>query len=352
MQHLTGLLNLHWDARHGRIYLEIPHPGRELLYVDSLPYGAGSTDLGLDRGQLSESRIVRFERFGSKLMLIQVNDRFRASSADSDERLAVRQSFPESVLAGFKLEAEDPDGTGREPALLVDATEFFERDAHGVGESLAERQKETYKLDPLRSSVVPGAMRAFPKNVEVESLLTFTTETAAPGGFVRDVAPDAHALSIRERQSFIELPGPGFSPRRFDPRAGYFPASHRDYTAALGVPLDQSFILRHRLVKRDPSCLDACEALQPIQYYVDQGAPEPIRGALVEGARWWDQAFQAAGWAPGTFRVDLLPEGADPMDLRFNIIQWVHRFTRGWSYGYAIADPRTGEIIKGNVTLG
>ncbi len=352
MQHLTGLLNLHWDARHGRIYLEIPHPGRELLYVDSLPYGAGSTDLGLDRGQLSESRIVRFERFGSKLMLIQVNDRFRASSADSDERLAVRQSFPESVLAGFKLEAEDPDGTGREPALLVDATEFFERDAHGVGESLAERQKETYKLDPLRSSVVPGAMRAFPKNVEVESLLTFTTETAAPGGFVRDVAPDAHALSIRERQSFIELPGPGFSPRRFDPRAGYFPASHRDYTAALGVPLDQSFILRHRLVKRDPSCLDACEALQPIQYYVDRGAPEPIRGALVEGARWWDQAFQAAGWAPGTFRVDLLPEGADPMDLRFNIIQWVHRFTRGWSYGYAIADPRTGEIIKGNVTLG
>jgi hypothetical protein len=73
---------------------------------------------------------------------------------------------------------------------------------------------------------------------------------------------------------------------------------------------------------------------------------------LVEGARWWDQAFQAAGWAPGTFRVDVLPEGADAMDARYNIIQWVHRFTRGWSYGHPVADPRTGEIIKGNVTLG
>jgi hypothetical protein len=352
MQHFAGLLTLYWDARRGRVYLEIPHPGSELLYIASLPYGAGSTDLGLDRGQLSESKIVRFERFGSKVMLVQVNDRFRASSTDSDERLAVRQSFPESVLAGFKLEAEEPGGSGRDSALLVDATDFFERDAHGIAESLAQRQKDGYKLDPLRSSVVPGAMRAFPRNVEVESLLTFTTDLPAAGGFVRDVAPDAHALSVRERQSFVELPGPGFSPRRFDPRAGFFPVSYRDYSAALGAPLDQRFILRHRLVKRDPACQEACEAQQPIQYYVDRGAPEPIRSALVEGARWWDRAFQSAGWAPGTFRVDLLPEGADPMDLRYNIIQWVHRYTRGWSYGYAIADPRTGEIIKGNVTLG
>ena len=152
--------------------------------------------------------------------------------------------------------------------------------------------------------------------------------------------------------SFLELPGPGFAPRRFDARGGYIALEYRDYAAPLGAPLAQQFIVRHRLQKKDPGCSALCEAQKPIQYYVDRGAPEPMRGALVEGARWWDQAFQAAGWAPGTFRVDVLPEGADPMDARYNMIQWVHRFTRGWSYGNPVADPRTGEIIKGNVTLG
>jgi hypothetical protein len=169
---------------------------------------------------------------------------------------------------------------------------------------------------------------------------------------VADVTPDPHALTIREHQSFLELPGPGFTPRQFDPRAGYFPEMYRDYSAPLSGPLDQKYIIRHRLIKKDPNCKQACEAVQPIHYYVDRGAPEPIRSALVEGARWWDQAFQAAGWAKGTFLVDPLPADADPMDVRYNIIQWVHRYTRGWSYGAAVADPRTGEILKGNVTLG
>jgi hypothetical protein len=159
-------------------------------------------------------------------------------------------------------------------------------------------------------------------------------------------------MTVHEHQSFLEAPPPGFTPRRFSPRAGYFPMRYRDYDTPLGEPLDQQFIIRHRLVKKDPICTRACIAVTPIQYYMDRGAPPLIREALVEGARWWDQAFQAAGWAPGTFRADLLPADADPMDVRYNMIQWVHRYTRGWSYGEAIADPRTGEIIKGNVTLG
>ncbi len=192
----------------------------------------------------------------------------------------------------------------------------------------------------------------FPKNTEVEAILTFASDAPLRGSFVADVTPDAHALTLREHQSFLELPPPGYSPRRFDPRAGYFPFAYLDYAAPLGGSVEQRFIVRHRLIKQDPSCTQACVPLKPIQYYVDRGAPEPIREALVEGARWWDQAFQAAGWAAGTFRVDVLPQGADPMDARYNIIQWVHRLTRGWSYGHPVADPRTGEIIKGNVTLG
>jgi hypothetical protein len=281
--------------------------------------------------------------------LVRPNEHFRSSARDPAEQLAVRQSFPESILGAFTVAAENSAG-GRPEAVLVDATDFFLRDVHGVSEALGKQG--AYKLDAARSAIAIDATKVFPKNTEVEAILTFASDAPQRGSFVGDVTPDAHALTLREHQSFLELPAPGYAPRRYDPRAGYFQFGYRDYAAPLGAPLDQRFIVRHRLIKQDTGCTLACLPVKPIQYYVDRGAPEPIRSALVEGARWWDQAFQAAGWAPGTFRVDVLPEGADPMDARYNIIQWVHRFTRGWSYGHPVADPRTGEIIKGNVTLG
>ena len=349
---MPGLLSLDWDAREGKLYMEVPirddNKSADLLYFHSLPYGVGSNDLGLDRGQISPGVVVKFQRVGPKVLLIEQNESFRSSAADSSEQLAVRQSFPESVLAGFKIEAADPSG-----AVLVDATGFFLRDVHGVSETLTHQHQGEYKLDPSRSTFDLNATKAFPENTEVDAMLTFVSDTIPEqNSFVGDVAPDPHALTVHEHQSFLQLPGPGFTPRRFDPRAGYFPLTWRDYSAPLGAPLDQQFIERHRLIKQDPNCKSSCVAVQPIQYYVDNGAPEPIRSALLEGARWWDQAFQAAGWAPGTFKVDILPSSADPMDVRYNIIQWVHRYTRGWSYGETITDPRTGEIIKGNVTLG
>ncbi len=359
MKHLDGFLPLDWDAKQGKLYLEIPRFGSDgrtpdLLYVHTLPYGTGSNDLGLDRGQISPGAVVRFERIGPKVLLVETNQQFRSSSPDADEQLAVTQSFPESVLWGFKVEAESPDG-----AVLVDATDFFLHDAHYVAETIAEAQTEagrsdSYGLDASRSTIVPEDTKAFPKNIVVEAELTFTAEGPLKGQFVSDVTPDPHSLTVRERQMFVELPklDGSFKPRRFNPRAGYFDLSYRNYTAPLGDSLDEHLIVRHRLIKKDPSCVTNCEAVTPIQYYVDRGAPEPVRTALREGAGWWDEAFQAAGWAKGTFRVDLLPEGADPMDVRYNVIQWVHRYTRGWSYGEAIVDPRTGEILKGNVTLG
>jgi hypothetical protein len=352
MRHMPGLLTLHWDEKSGKLYLEIPHLDTDLLYLQSLPYGVGSNDLGLDRGQVSRARIVRFERIGPKVLLVQPNQDFRSVAGSAAEQLAVTQSFAESVLAGFKVEAEDGASGGKAAAVLVDATDFFVRDAHNVAETLARSKQDNYKLDPARSAIALDGTAAFPRNVEVEAILTFAADSIVKSHLVDDVTPDAHALTVHEHQAFVELPGPGFVPRRFDPRAGYFDLTYRDYTAPLGASLDQQLIVRHRLIKEDPACSASCKPLAPIRYYIDRGAPEPIRSALLEGARWWDQAFQAAGWAPGTFQVELLPEGADPMDDRYNIVQWVHRYTRGWSYGFPVSDPRTGEIIKGNVTLG
>ncbi len=352
MKHLDGLLPLDWDAKNGKLYLEIPQldsqgKSQDLLYMNTLTSGAGSMELGLDRGQIAEGVVVRFERSGNKILLVQPNLAFLSPSADKDQQLAVTQSFPESVLWGFTVAAESPEG-----AVLVDATDFFLHDGQGIAETLLANKQGSYHPDAGRSAIVMDDTKAFPKNTEVEAELTLVTDDPKDAALVRNVTPDPHAMTVRERASFIELPPPGFTPRRFNPRSGYFATGYRDYAAPLGQPLDQLFILRHRLIKKDPKCVTACEAVEPIKYYVDRGAPEPIRQALVDGASWWDQAFQAAGWAKGTFQVALLPPGADPMDIRYNIIQWVHRDTRGWSYGNAIADPRTGEIIKGNVTLG
>ncbi len=351
MRHIDGYFPLDWDAKSGKLYLEIGRWNSDFLYLDQLPYGIGLSDIGLiglDRGQLGRSRVVRFERQGPKVLLVALNLRFRSSAAEPDERLAVTQSFPQSVLWGFKIEAED--GDGEQARVLVDATAFFLRDAQGVTERLAEGRQGTYRLDESRSAIVLEDTKNFPKNTEVETLLTLAAEGTPRGSQLADVTPDPRAVTVRERHSFVELPGPGYTPRAFDPRAGFFEARWRDYSASLDAPMEQRFIVRHRLQKKDPAATIG-EPVQPIIYYVDRGAPEPIRTALLEGARWWSRAFEAAGFRD-SFRVEVLPEGADPMDIRYNTIQWVHRSSRGWSYGASIVDPRTGEIIKGQVTLG
>jgi hypothetical protein len=344
MERKDGLFPLDWDAKAGKLYLEIPSFDHDFLLLDQLPHGMGSNDIGLDRGQLGRGHVVHFSRVGGKVLLIEPNLAYRSSATDPDERIAVTQSFAESVLWGFTVEAEE---NGR---VLVDATNFFLRDAHGVAESLQATGQGAYRIDASRSAIALDNTKDFPKNTEVEAMLTFASDGMPKGEHVPEVTPDPHAITIREHTSIIELPDAGYKPRRFDPRAGYFGVSYRDYSAPLGEPLDQRFIARHRLEKKNPSAA-VSEPVKPIIYYVDRGAPEPIRSALVEGASWWAQAFEEAGFK-NAFKVEVLPEGADPMDIRYNMIQWVHRYTRGWSYGAAVTDPRTGEIIKGQVTLG
>jgi len=339
---MPGYFPLYWDAKAGKVLLEIARFNTEFLYVNSLPAGLGSNDIGLDRGQLGATRIVRFERSGPKILLVQPNYAYRAITDDVHERDAAEQSFAQSVLFGFTVEAEE-DGR-----VLVDATQFYLRDAHNVTGTLQRTHQGAFRLDPSRCAFYLPRTKNFPKNTEVEVTLTFTSD--APGRFVRDVTPSADSVTVRQHHSFIELPDGEYKPRAFDPRAGYFGTTFADYASPFSEPLEKHFITRHRLRKKDPGA-SVSDPVEPIVYYLDRGAPEPIRSALLDGARWWNQAFEAAGYR-NAWRVELLPEDADPMDIRYNLIQWVHRATRGWSYGASITDPRTGEIIKGQVTLG
>jgi Met-zincin/Domain of unknown function (DUF5117)/Domain of unknown function (DUF5118) len=342
MEKWNGFFPLYWESKTGKLWLEISKWNKEFLYIDSLPGGVGSNEIGLDRGRPGESRVVRFYRAGSRVLLIQSNYSFRATASDPEQSRAVEESFASSTLWGFEVAAEQGDHA------LVDATSFFLHDIHNVTATLKQTQQGDFKLDESRSAFYLARTKNFPQNTEVEVLLTFTGDS--PGQYVQEVVPNPRAITVREHHSFVQLPEDGFKRRAFDSRGGFYFVSYKDFSAPIDQPLIKRWIVRHRLAKKDPHAA-MCEAVKPIVYYMDRGAPEPIRSALMEGASWWNQAFEAAGYK-NAFRVELLPEGADPMDVRYNLIEWVHRSTRGWSYGNTVIDPRTGEIIKGHVLLG
>jgi uncharacterized protein DUF4953/uncharacterized protein DUF5117 len=343
LQKLDGYIPLYWDAATGRLLMEVSRFNKEFLYQIALTTGVGSNPVGLDRGQLGDTHIVFFERIGPKVLLVEPNYRYRAITGDEAERRAVEESFGRSVLWGFKVEAAEGD------RVLVDATAFFLRDAHGVIDTLRQRRQGRYRFDDSRSAFYLARTKAFPKNTEVETLLTFSTDEDA-GPLISSTVPTPQALTVREHHSLVELPDQAYRPRRLDPRVGVFGIEFYDYASPFTEPIEKRWIARHRLQKKDPAAA-VSEPVKPIVYYVDNGAPEPIRSALLEGASWWNAAFEAAGFK-NAFQVKPLPTDADPMDARYNMIHWVHRSTRGWSYGSSITDPRTGEIIKGNVTLG
>ena len=338
----SGYFDFYWDSKEGKIWLEVDHLDEEFLLVNSLSYGVGSNDLGLDRGQIGNNRIVKFERSGPKILLIQPNYSFRAITNNKEEKKAVDESFAESVLWSFQVSAEE---NGK---VLIDIIPLLISDMHGIGGTLKDLKQGDYNLDQSRSAIELNDTKDFPLNSEFETILTYTGN--AKGEYVRQVVPTPDIITVHEHYSFIKLPNDGYKPREYDPRAAYFGISFMDYASPISKPIVKRYIIRHNLKKKNPEA-EISESVKPIIYYVDNGVPEPVRSALIEGASWWNQAFEAAGYK-NAFIVKVLPDSADPMDVRYNVIQWVHRSTRGWSYGGSVIDPRTGEIIQGRVTLG
>jgi hypothetical protein len=343
MKRFDGYFTFWWDASNGKIWLQVDKFDKEFLYVNSLPAGLGSNDIGLDRGLIGGSRIVYFNKVGKKLLLVQPNYSYRATSNDKNEQRAVRESFAQSTIASFVVDEDEGE------KVLVDATSFFVRDAQNIADRIRNMRQGSYTFSEPRSAMYMANTKNFPLNTEFEASITFTGGSDA-GRFVSAVTPSTEAITVRMHHSFVQLPDNQYKPRRYDIRSGYFGISYFDYSSPFSDPIEKMFIARHRLEKKDPSAAIS-EAVKPITYYIDNGTPEPIRAALVDGAKWWNQAFEAAGFKDA-FIVKILPDTADAMDIRYNMVNWVHRSSRGWSYGASITDPRTGEIIKGQVTLG
>ena len=341
-EQMEGFFNLYWQASSGSLYWEIDRLDSEFLYQISMGSGLGSNPVGIDRGQLRGTHILEAQRIGPRVLLVEPNYRFRARSEDPTEVRAVRDAFAPSVHWDFDIVAETGD------RVLVDATDFFLRDARGVVEQIAQRDQGSFRLERSRSAIHLPATRSFPENTEVESILTFTS--ADPGGLVRGVAATGGSITLRQHHSFIQLPDDGYRTRTADPRVGMNGPTVYDYATPIDEDTSLRWVARHRLQKRNPGPAPS-EPIEPIVYYVDPGTPEPVRSALVEGASWWSEAFEAAGFI-NAYRVEVLPEGIDPQDIRYNMIHWTHRRTRGYSYGSTVADPRTGEIVRGVVNLG
>ena len=330
-----GFIPFYFDEHSGKLLLEVTRLDRDFLYLYSLSTGIGSNDLGLDRGTTGDEAVVRFQRFGPRLFLVRRNLRFRASH-DSVEARTVEESFASSVLASFPILAEDGG------KVLIDASDFVLQDVFNVRGALQRGQQGVFRLDRNRSAIYPPRTKAFPKNTEVEVLLTL--ESDAPGREVARHTPDPHALTLREHHSFVELPDDNYKPRAFDPRVGIFPTVFYDFSQPFNRQPEVRWLTRWRLEKKDPTAA-VSEPVKPLVYYLDRGIPEPYRTAFRQGASWWNKTFEAAGFR-NAFRVEDLPDNADPMDARYSVIQWVHRSEPGFSVGQSFVDPRTGEIIK------
>ena len=338
----TGFFNFNYHSQKDQLFLSVDKLDQEFLYVNSLSQGIGSNDIGLDRGQLGNERIVYFTKTGNKLLLVQPNLKYRSTSDNPLEQRSIKEAFAKSVLYSFPIE-ERINGS-----YIINLTSFLLEDAHGVSKRLKQRKQGTFKIDKGRSAVYLDRTKAFPLNIEFDMLLTFTGSD--PGNLLRSVTPTPNAITVNQHHSFVALPDSDYETRKFDPRSGVNALSFYDYSTPVNESTQKQYIYRHRLEKKDPSA-EISEAIEPIIYYLDNGTPEPVRSALIEGGSWWNQAFESIGYKDA-FQVKILPDDADPLDVRYNVIQWVHRSTRGWSYGSSVADPRTGEIIKGHVSLG
>ena len=339
---IEGYFNLYWDDASGNLYWEIDKLDTEFLYQISMGSGLGSNPIGIDRGQLRGTYVLAAQRVGPRVLLVEPNYRYRATSDNPLEVQAVNDAFAPSVIWGFDIVAAEGD------SVLVDATNFFLRDARDVVGQIARSNQGAFSLDTSRSALFLDNTAGYPENVEVEAMLTFTSSN--PGNLVNSVAASGNSITLRQHHSIVKLPDDNFEPRLADPRIGTFGPTIQDYGTDIDTDKNVRLVARHRLEKADPTAARS-RAVEPIVYYVDSGTPEPIKTALIEGASWWNQAFDAAGFIDA-FQVRELPAGADAQDVRYNMIHWTHRRTRGYSYGGSVQDPRTGEIIKGNVNLG
>jgi len=342
LDHRPGFIDLYVDETQNKVLAKLPPANEDgvslrLIHTARLTAGLGSNPVGLDRGWGDSGKIIIFRRIGDKVIIEAENLLYRASPDNPLEQRAVRESFARSFLFSTDIVSDNEE-------LFVDLTDFLTSDILGLVQYMKDSKQGSFRVAKNRTLVDTDNAFAFPDNVEID--VFFTLSSADPGREVATTAANGNDATLIQHHSFVRLPEEGYTPLESDQRAGVIERVYFDYSADLSAPIETRLARRYRLQKNK-----AGETIKPIVFYIDSGVPEPMLTALIEGAEWWSEAFVAAGFPDG-YRVEVLPENAHPLDVRYNVVQWVHRQTRGWSYGGGVSDPRTGEMLKGHVNLG
>lgn len=217
---IEGYFNLYWNDASGTLYWEIDKLDTEFLYQVSMGSGLGSNPIGIDRGQLRGTYVLSAQRIGPRILLVEPNYRYRATSDNPLEVQAVKDAFAPSVIWGFDIVATEGD------SVLVDATDFFLRDARDVVGQIARSNQGIFSLDASRSALFLDNTAGYPENVEVEAMLTFTS--SSPGSLVSSVAASGNSITLRQHHSIVKLPDDNFTPRLADPRIGTFGPTFQD----------------------------------------------------------------------------------------------------------------------------
>src|SRR5687768_4313976 len=299
------MLPVRYDASTGKVFLTIRRPGEEMLYLNTLAGGVGS--LGLDRGQVGAEAVVRFERNGAQVHLIQTNTTHRAVAGNPALRRSVEESFPRSVLASLPVVSDGPAG------IVVDATDFFLSDVFNVIGEIRSARNGTVRIDRDRSAIIAANTKAFPNNTEIRSALSYVTDD--PGPELRSITPDGRTIGLQQHHSFVRLPADPLAIRQFDPRAGLFASNPFDFAQGLQGDYRQRGVVRWRLEPSDTAAYlrgELVRPVKPIVYYLDPGIPAPYRTAFVQGVIGWKSIYQVAGWGD-EFRVLPCTPGIDPV---------------------------------------
>ncbi|TVR59642.1 MAG: DUF5117 domain-containing protein [Gemmatimonadales bacterium] len=338
-----AFLDFRVDAEGNRLLLEIPadRMGQDFLYMNTLATGLGANAPLMDRGQVGIEAVVRLERRGNRVLMMRDNWNVRAEGGSDALLRSARESFPTSVVATFPIDSED-GGT-----VTVDASSFFMSDVFGVASRLRSAGQGSFQVSRDRSWIDEESSGAFPRNTEIRAVLTFTGDQ--PGAALRMVAPDGSSITMEQHHSLVALPDPqGFRPRLRDGRSSIFSVNFMDFAQGIDGDYRSGFAARWRLIPSDPAAYlrgELVEPVEPLVFHMDPGIPEPYRTAFIEGGMWWNEILESAGFR-NAFHIRDLPEGANPMDARYNMVYWVHRVGPGPSVGPSFRDPRTGEILK------
>lgn len=335
-----GLFTLYRNKEKNKIYLEIKPEQLNKNYLGTATLESGIGERGIYSGMPLQDFLFYFKRVDDKLHFVIRNVNFRTREGDPQVRSLTR-SFSDSVLYTIFIKSIHPE----RKTILIDLEDLLLTDLAGLSVGLG--------VPKTTSQSYFGTAKAFPQNLEVESILNFSNSVGGDNeiaGF--GSLADNRGFTLRVHYSFSQLPDRDYRPRFADDRIGYFITAYQD----LSKDDDRGdsfvrYINRWHLEKQDPKAVIS-HPKKPIVFWIDNAVPLEYRDAMKEGVLMWNKAFLKAGFKDA-IEVRQMPDDAtwDPADIRYNTIRWINTVDGYFAMGPSRVNPLTGEILDADILV-